>query len=255
VSAGMFDLLGASSYLWRYKHVVLHHTFTNVEGVDDDINMGFMGRLAPIQRRRAFHRFQHMYLWLLYPWMGLKWFLVDDFVALIKGSVGAQKVPRPKNWDLTWLILGKVLHFSVILFIPMYVAGVGATLIFYFVAQMTLGFVAAVTFQLAHCVEEAQFVNPAHASEEPVDFAMHQLATTVDFMPGSRLVNWYVGGLNHQTIHHLFPTIAHQHYPALSKVIADTCREFGVEYKVSKTLWAALRSHYRWLRRMGQPVA
>src|SRR6185369_4973739 len=60
------DLLGGSSYVWATKHNVVHHTFANITGHDDDIDIGFFGRLSPYQPRMAIHRLQHYYLWVLY---------------------------------------------------------------------------------------------------------------------------------------------------------------------------------------------
>ncbi|MFU8805448.1 MAG: fatty acid desaturase family protein, partial [Bradymonadaceae bacterium] len=87
------------------------------------------------------------------------------------------------------------------------------------------------------------------------DWATHQVLTTVDFAPENRLLSWFVGGLNFQIEHHLFPRISHIHYPALSKIVARTCEEFEIPYRVQPTLLGGIRSHYRYLRRMGRPLA
>ena len=63
------DLVGGSSYLWDWKHNSIHHTYTNVDGYDDDINVPFFARLAPAQRRYWFHRSQGIYLWILYGFL------------------------------------------------------------------------------------------------------------------------------------------------------------------------------------------
>ena len=83
-------------------------------------------------------------------------------------------------------------------------------------------------------------------------FAEHQLQTTVDFARGNRFVSWFVGGLNFQVEHHLFPRICHVHYPKLSRLVERTCRRAGVEYHVNPSVRAAIASHYRWLREMGR---
>ena len=56
------DLLGASSYVWKWKHNIFHHTYTNLSGSDEDINIGFFARLSPVQPRRRIHRLQQFYV-------------------------------------------------------------------------------------------------------------------------------------------------------------------------------------------------
>ena len=60
------DVPGGSSYLWRWKHAVFHHSYVNIGGHDTDINLGILSRLTPHQKRLVFHRWQHLYLWPLY---------------------------------------------------------------------------------------------------------------------------------------------------------------------------------------------
>jgi linoleoyl-CoA desaturase len=258
-AAAVLDLLGASSYVWRAKHGVVHHTYTNIEGVDDDIEAGFFARLSPTQPRRAIHRFQHLYMWPLYGLLTAKWFLFDDFANLARGTVGEHPLRRPRGADLAVFVLGKLAHFSWALLVPVLLLGWAKALIFYVAFSAACGVTLAVVFQLAHCVEEAEFVDPRthDPSDGPLvlDFYAHQLATTIDFARASKLLSWYVGGLNFQAVHHLFPRICHLHYPALAQILADTAAEYGVRYTATETLGAALGSHYRWLRRMGEPTS
>src|SRR6266446_2037625 len=179
------DLLGASSFLWRFKHNALHHAYPNVSGLDPDIEAGSpLLRLAPWQTRRGHHRFQHLYVWLLY-------------------------------------------------------------------GIFPLGNVLAAVFQLAHCVDEADFL---HDRRVETDWAEHQTATTVDFARDNALLGWYLGGLNFQVEHHLFPRVCHVHYPALSRIVEETCRTHRIRYRCEPTLGSALAANWRWLRRMGSPI-
>lgn len=251
-AASVLDLLGASSYVWRVKHGVVHHTYPNVEGADDDIDAAPFARLAPGQAHHRFHRFQHLYMWPLYGFLTAKWFLFDDFRDLARGRVGNHAIKPPRGVDLAIFVLGKLAHLSWAIVVPIFVLGLGKAVVFYAALSGACGVTLSVVFQLAHCVEEAEFINPeAHAEPLVLDFSAHQLATTVDFARDNPLLSWYVGGLNYQAVHHLFPRVCHLHYPALSKIVAETAREYGVRYTATPTLRAALRSHYRWLRRMG----
>ncbi len=248
------ELIGGSSYLWRWKHVVFHHTYVNITGHDTDVDLGILARLTPHQRRLAFHRWQHLYLWPLYGVLAIKWQLVDDFRKLISGRISTQPFPRPRGWELVILAAGKATFFTVAFGIPLLFHSPGVVFFYYGVAGLVTGSVLSVVFQVAHCVEEAQFPVP-RASTGRIDpaWAIHQAETSVDFARRSRMVTWLVGGLNFQIEHHLFPRISHVHYPAVSRLVEETCRDFGIRYAQYESFRAGLASHFRWLRRMGMP--
>lgn len=253
-AASVLDLLGASSYVWRTKHGIIHHTYPNIEGTDDDLDAGPFARLSPGQPHRGMHRFQHLYMWPLYGFLTAKWFLLDDFQNIAKRRVGNHPLPAPRGAELWIFTIGKLVHLSWAMIVPIVLLGFTKALLFYVAFSAACGITLAVVFQLAHCVEEAEFVDPdthAHAGPLVLDFSAHQLATTIDFARDSKWLSWYVGGLNFQAVHHLFPRISHVHYPALSTIVAATAQEYGVRYTATPTLRAALRSHYEWLRRMG----
>jgi linoleoyl-CoA desaturase len=253
------DLMGGSSYMWDWKHNSIHHTYPNVNGYDDDINIGFLGRLSPDQPRYFFHRFQGIYLWLAYGFLAIKWHLFDDFYQLFVGRIGGHKIPRPKGRDLAVFIFGKVFFFSMAFVIPMLFHPVLAVLGVYALAAFVSGVVLSVVFQLAHCVGEAEFPQPILTPGEPsrmsVEWAVHQVQTTVDFARNNKFLCWFLGGLNFQVEHHLFHKICHIHYPALSKVVEEACAEFGVKYAANKSFFSAIGSHFNWLVEMGRPVA
>jgi linoleoyl-CoA desaturase len=248
------ELIGGSSYIWRWKHAVFHHTYVNITGHDTDIDLGLLARLTPHQKRRAFHRWQHLYLWPLYGLLAIKWQLVDDFRKLIRGRISNQPFPRPKGWDLVIFIAGKTIFFTLAFGIPSLFHSIGVVLSYYAVAGLVAGIVLSVVFQVAHCVEEAEFPLP-RASTGRIDtaWAIHQAETTVDFSRHSRVVAWLVGGLNFQIEHHLFPRICSVNYPGISKLVEETSRAFGIRYTEHKSFRAGLASHFRWLRRMGAP--
>jgi linoleoyl-CoA desaturase len=258
IMALTIDLMGGSSYLWNWKHNAIHHTYTNIHGADDDINIGFFGRLSPQQRRLKFHRFQGIYLWLLYGFLSIKWHLFDDFYNIAVGHISGHKIPRPRGRDLLVLIGGKVFFFSIAFVLPMMLHPIWAALGVYALAAFVNGVVLSVVFQLAHIVEDAKFPVPAATvaggRQIQTDWAVHQVQTTVDFARRNRALSWLLGGLNFQIEHHLFSRICHIHYPAVSKVVEEVCQEYGVRYTAHRTFWSALASHYRWLVLMGKPV-
>lgn len=251
------DLMGGSSYMWDWKHNSLHHTYPNIDGHDDDINVGMLARLSPHQPRYKFHRFQGIYLWFLYGFLAVKWHLVDDFLQVAKGKIGEHKIPRPRGKDLLIFVCGKIVFFSMAFGLPLMLHSWWAALGTYLIAACTSGIVLSVVFQLAHCVEEASFPAPVQLPEGgermETEWAVHQVQTTVNFARDSKVLSWFLGGLNYQIEHHLFSRICHVHYPAISKVVEETCNEFGIRYAAHRTMWGAMGSHFRWLVRMGWP--
>jgi linoleoyl-CoA desaturase len=247
------ELIGGSSYLWRWKHSVFHHTYVNVAGHDTDIDLAPLARLAPQQPRRGFHRWQHLYLWPLYGLLAIKWQCLDDFQKVLSGRIKRQPVPRPRGRDLVTFVAGKVVFFTLAFALPLQLHSLGTVLVFYAISGLIAGFVLSVVFQLAHCVEEAEFPVPREETGS-LDhaWAVHQAETSVNFSRHSRAVSWLVGGLNFQIEHHLFPRISHVHYPAISGLVEQTCREFGIRYTVHPSFRAGIASHFRWLRRMGR---
>jgi linoleoyl-CoA desaturase len=249
------DVVGGSSYIWQWKHARFHHTWVNVAGHDSDIDLGVLGRLSPLQPRRPWHRWQHIYLWVLYGVTAIRWHLYGDFRDMITGTVGERPFARPRGWDLAVFVIGKLAFFTLAFALPLIFHSIGAVLLFYTVTAAVAGVLLALVFQMAHVVEEAAFPVP-HEDGQQMDtpWAIHQLETTVDFARGNRALSWLIGGLNFQVEHHLFPRISHVHYPAVARVVEDACREFGVTYREHRTFAAGIASHYRWLRRLGQPV-
>jgi linoleoyl-CoA desaturase len=246
------DLVGGSSYIWHWKHSVVHHTYVNITDHDADIDVAPFGRLTPHQRLFRFYRWQQYYLWPLYGVNVIKWHLYDDFRDVMLGRVGSTRMPRPKRWELVGFIGGKLLLVTLALALPLLVHPTWIVLLFYVVTVSIAGVVVSVVFQLAHCVEEAEFPLPRenHLSMENA-WAVHQVETTVNFARRSRVQSWLLGGLNFQIEHHLFPRICHVNYPALSHLVEQTCRDFGVRYREHSSFRAGLSSHFRWLRRMG----
>jgi linoleoyl-CoA desaturase len=244
------DLLGASSYVWHWKHSVVHHTYVNVTDHDADIDVAPFGRLTPHQKRFGFHRWQQFYLWPLYGINVIKWQLYDDFRDVILGRVGSTRMPRPKGWELVGFIGGKLLLFTLALGLPLLFHRAWIVFLFYAVTVSVAGVLVSIVFQLAHCVEEAEFPLPLNQSMESA-WAVHQVETTVNFSRRSRVQSWLLGGLNFQIEHHLFPRICHVNYPAISQLIEETCRDFGLKYREHNSFAAGLISHFRWLRYMG----
>ncbi len=249
-----FDLIGASSYVWRTKHNVAHHTFTNVDGADTDIDQMPFARLAPSQPYKPYHRFQHIYMWLLYGLFTFKFHLGSDVGPVFSGKIGqVATIARPTKFEMTMLVAGKIGFWTWAVIIPLFFQPWWAVGLMFVFVSWVLGIVLAVTFQLAHAVDETTFTDLVEIREGPSPtWAAHQVESTVDFATRNKFLGWYLGGLNFQIEHHLFPKVCHVHYPRILQTVRETCDEFGVRHVCQPTMRSALVSHGRWLRAMGR---
>jgi len=252
LAATTLDLLGVSSYVWHWKHTVIHHRYVNITWFDNDINLVNLARMSPHHQRLWYYRWQHFYLWPLYGLEALKLQLVDNFKYIILGRLGYHRIPRPGGWKLVLFIVGKVIFFGWVFVIPMLFHPWWVVLFYYVVGGWLLGAALVLVFSLPHAVEEADFPLPQpDTGRMAIPWAVHQAQSTLDFSRHHRVLTWLLGGLNYHKEHHLFPSICHTNYPAISKLVETTCRDFGIPYKEHKSFWAGIVSHYRWLRRMG----
>jgi linoleoyl-CoA desaturase len=249
------DLIGGSSYVWWWKHTRIHHRFVNITGYDTDIEIGYYGRMSPHQKHLPIHRWQHLYLWLLYGLLAIKWHLFDDFKSIISGRLAMTHIPRPKGWELVTFVSGKLVFFSLAFFIPLIYHPWWQVLIFYGIAAVVLGMLMSLVFQIPHCVMEAEFPLPDRKTGQIAKpWAIHQVSVTLDFNRSNSVLTWLVGGLNCHMEHHLFPIICHVNYPALTKIVRETCDDFGISYKEHVSFVSGLTSHFRFLKALGQPI-
>ena len=251
LAAMTMDLVGVSSYLWFWKHSVIHHRYVNITGYDTDVDIGILGRLSPHSPWLPFHRWQHFYLWFLYGFLAAKMEFVDDFKRIMMGRIGKHGFPRPRGRDLVVFVLGKVVFFSWAFCIPLMLHPLGNVLLLYAVGVSVLGVTLSVVFQLPHCAGQADFPLPEEGRIK-TPWAVHQAQATLGANRQSRLLRWPLGGLNFHLEHHLFPTICHIHYPAIARIVKETCAEHGVQYGEHPTFWSGIVAHYRWLQLMGR---
>ncbi len=247
------DLIGASSYFWKFKHNLNHHTYTNIPHEDADIEVGWFARMCDDHEWHWFHRYQQFYLWFLYSFVHLR-YIYSDYRAFITQRMGGKLIKRPTGANLVALIAGKAIYLSFAFVVPMTRHSVSTVLLGFLAISMMMGIIFSVVFQLAHTVD-----NVEHPSEKdgPLreEWVVHQIRTTSNFGTNSRFLSMALGGLNFQREHHLFPRISHVHYPALAKVVKEVCDEHKVQYAETVRLSDALRSHYRYLKHMGTKPA
>ena len=250
----VIHLIGGSATNWKLQHNVLHHTYTNISGMDEDLDSDPLMRFSPNQKRKKFHRFQHIYAWFLYGLMTISWILDKDFLQLFrykrKGLLSLQKINFGKA--LTFLIFSKLFYYGYVLVLPLIFSSSWWTaLVGFFIMHFIAGFVLAIVFQCAHVVEHADYPKPMDSGNMEHNWFAHQLHTTANFGSRSRFFSWFVGGLNFQVEHHLFPNICHVHYRKLSPIVKKTAEEYGLPYHSFATFFEALSCHTRQLKKLG----
>lgn len=247
------NMMGADSYNWKIKHNKLHHVFTNIYGKDEDIKSRAILRFAFASPLKKYHRFQYIYAWFLYSLMSLSMLFLDIPKRFVYRKMGITNLSlRAFRYSLARLIASKIIYLLIIIGLPVYL-GLGwvYAITGFFLMQLTTGFILSVIFQMAHVVEGPVQAIPDAEGRIKDSLLVHQLKSSADFAKNNKLLSWYVGGLNYQTEHHLFPRICHVHYPALSKIVETTTREFNIPYNVYNTFGDALRSHLNTLRKLG----
>ncbi len=250
------DLMGASSWIWRFKHNNLHHGNTNVDGFDMDIEQAPFARLTATQVWHPWHRYQHVYMWVLYGFLTLQWFLISDFADLVGRGVGGRRFPRqPRLRDYASIATGKALHLTWAVLVPLWFHSWWVVLTVYVSVSWTVGLLLATMFQLAHCTSMVVFPG----DDEPrrgAAFVQHQLRTTADIGGreglAARSAHWLMGGLDFQVEHHLAPRLPHTAYALVAPRLADACAGGTEHVRRHSGLVAAIRSHGHWLREMGR---
>ena len=248
------NALGANAFFWKQKHNILHHTYTNIEGLDDDIAQSKLLRQSPTQQWLPIHRYQHIYLPLAYSLTIFMWVGFRDFVKYFSRKIHNTPLQKmdAKEHFLFWFSKAMYAFFYVVL--PIIAVGFVPWLVGYVTMCVLMGVVLATVFQLAHAVEGPEFESAG--MEDKViqsEWAAHQIKTTANFSPDNKIIGWYVGGLNYQVEHHLFPRISHIHYPALSKIVQQECSKFGLPYHSFPTMGKAIVSHVRIMKQLGNP--
>jgi linoleoyl-CoA desaturase len=250
------NLLGASIFNWKLQHNLLHHTYTNIVSHDQDVKARVGLKFNPHSKTKKVHSLQFLYAFFFYGLITLYWVVAKDLVQFITFSrQGLNKNTRKENIILFLKMTNmKILYFSAFFALPIYGFGFsfGFVLTGFLLMHFFAGLILTLIFQLAHTVEATSHPMPNEEGTIENDWAIHQMNTTVNFSRNNPLISWYVGGLNYQVEHHLFPKICHIHYPEIAPIVKKTAEEFGIPYLENESFGQALMSHIRFLREMGK---
>ncbi len=248
------NLIGSNKDMWRLQHNVLHHTYTNIDEHDDDINPPVFLRFSPHSKKTKLHRFQHYYAWFFYGCMTIAWITFKDFVNLQKfKKLGLIKDKQTFYSYFFHIFLWKVIFFIAVLILPLVFSPASSlTIVLAFLSmQFTTGLIISVVFQSAHIMPNSEFPIPNKAGEMETERMTHQLLTTSNFSQKSNFLFWTLGGLTNQIEHHLFPHISHVHYKKLAPIVEQTAKEFGLPYHSSGSFMRTIVQHFNMLKHLG----
>lgn len=248
------NLMGGNRYVWSITHNVVHHTYTNIHDHDEDLEVASFIRLSPHAPHRPIHRFQHILAFFAYGLASIFWVFLKDYKKMAQKNIGPYDGKKHPTKEIVMLIATKLVYYAYIIVIPLLVMDIAwwQFVIGFVTVHLTAGIILGIVFQMAHTVENTE--QPLSDTEGRMEdsWAVHQMKTTANFAMNNSVINWFVGGLNFQVEHHLFPNICSIHYTAISPIVKETAEEYGVPYNYYETFGGAIASHYRQLKRWGK---
>lgn len=249
-------LLGGSPLTWQHQHNTLHHGFTNIDGQDEDIDPIPALRFSPHKPLLKMHRYQHLYAFFFYSLMTISWITKKDFMNIVKYKAMGAVLSNSKSYRriLVELIFSKILYYAIFLAIPLVLVPFSWYLIVggFIFMHLVGGFILSIIFQSAHVVPSSQYPLPDTVNEIENNWAIHQLYTTANFAPKNKIFSWFIGGLNFQIEHHLFPNISHVHYRNIAPIVSGLAKKYNLPYSVESSFIGALKNHLLMLKMLGR---
>ena len=253
------DLVGGNADMWCIQHNVLHHSFTNINGLDEDIDPVSVLRFNPNKPLYKIHRFQYIYAWFFYSLMTVFWMISKDWQALAryKKKDLIKTTGKSSIGIAIYMVFSKIFYYFYIIALPIMLTDIAwwTVLLGWLVMHFVGGFLMAIIFQPAHVLEHHVFHDVIENTTLETDRLLHQLQTSSNFGVQSRLLTWLCGGLNYQIEHHLFPNMCHVHYRNIAPIVKRTAKEFGLPYRADISFGKALKLHTAMLKSLGRPAA
>jgi linoleoyl-CoA desaturase len=252
------NLIGSNQNIWHFQHNVLHHSYTNIHDADDDIITVPWMRFSPHGELRKVHKYQHYFAWIFYGLVTLSWVTLKDFFSLAKfRRLGLITSKKQFYFMLADIIIWKLVYFSFAFVLPLMFSGfpLGIVLIGFMAKHFVTGVILSFVFQSAHVIPQTEYPLPNNEGEIAHERLVHQLLTTANFSPNNKVFSWFIGGLNFQIEHHLYPNVCHVHYRELSKIVQKTAIEYNLPYMSKKNFLVAIRDHLLMLKQLGRRPA
>lgn len=245
-----FDFLGASGYMWKLKHVHSHHPHVNIPNMDGDIKQSNLVRIFPNSPFLKFHKYQYLYMPFLYAFYTLIWLCIRDFRDYYQTDISGKSDIKHSWLEYAKLFLGKFIFFGRMLLLPYLLLSFSFGEIFlgFFIFHVSASYTVALALISAHVGEHSVYPEPNANGQMKNSWVRHQIITTCDFATDNKVITHLFGAFNHHVIHHVFPNICHIHYPKLTGILIETCKEFDMPYYCTPSLSGAVKSHLKFLK-------
>lgn len=241
----VFDLLGANSFIWKNRHIKMHHNYQNIMGWDSDIEQAGPVKIYPAAETKPIHKKQHILVFFMYPLYLFNWVMIRDFKDFFQEDrCIKKKLDKIPLVEYVKLFFFKFFFIFYMVLIPIFLGQSISTAIGALLVMLVVGSLVALTILLtAHPNLTNGFPVPDENGKMPNSWLEHQFITTNDVT----LNNWFsrnlMGNFNYHIVHHIYPNISPVYSPEATQVIKDYAEENGFEYK-SWTIWKALFHHY-----------
>jgi fatty acid desaturase len=228
--------------VWDVQHLVAHHIYTNAWPYDTDSAFPIKS-IAHNQKRYGYHKYQHMYMWIIYAF---------TIPLVYLGSLKSTITQRQVVFRIRYPVVGSHLEAwacsflsGIYLLLPFLVMPWRPALILSTLSNCTASLYFSLQFVVNHEIDNVVADAPTKGI---VDWGEYQVLNSHSFAPQSMLSICTSGGLNTQIEHHLFPGVYYGHYGDIHVIVKRVCRRFNIKYNSTPTLWRALCGHYKLLR-------
>ena len=247
-----FDLIGSSGYLWKMRHVYSHHPYPMVPQHDVDIQQSELFTFVPMENPKSTFKYQKFYVPILYCFYTINAIFKRDWQDFFADKIGHKKVTHTKA-DYVTFVTSKIIYFTYTLVLPLILSGCSWQMVVlgFVLMHVASSLTAAVALFPAHLYEDSIFPEANEKGELSTTWIEHQMSVTMDFGTRWPLVAFFFGGINYHAVHHLFPTVAHVHFPKIREILKTTADEFGITYHHKPALGSALYSHWLLLKKNG----
>jgi len=245
----LFDFLGANSFIWKQRHLLLHHRYPNTNGWDADIEQKGLVSIYSDDSKRKYHRFQHVYIFLLYPLFMINWLFVRDFRDFFSDKRIVHKVISIPIIEYVKLIFFKLSYLFMLVGIPWLYAGFSfiQSLLGLVILTMTGSLLSLLVLLTSHINVTNHFPVPGTSGEISFSWFRHQFNTTNDLENTNWFIRNVMGNFNYHLAHHLFPKISSVYAPEITLVVKEFARINQLPYRVFP-LSVALKKHYQLIR-------
>ena len=245
-----FDIIGANSYIWKQRHVLMHHNYPNIKGWDTDIEQSNLFKIYADAPHTKFHKIQHYLMFVFYPLYLFNWLLIRDFKDFFKKNSTIKKSIKIPKIEYVKLIVFKMFYFFYMLFLPFWFFKIPFGMVFIgFLLHTSVASIFALFVLLPpHANLENEFVNVPDDYQIPTTWVEHQLQTTIDISNHNWFISFFMGNFNYHVAHHVMPSISYSKMKIATEVIEKYANENNLPYKKC-TIWEALSSHYQLVKK------